>query len=309
MIKYLYLLFFFFVFLYFNFISAPDDFKAGTQVRILGGMTLTETAELLKDNSVIRSPLALKLTNMIFSGGKVIAGSYVFDAPRSVFGISKMISTAGYGLKMVKVTIPEGATNKEIALLFSGKLDDFDADKFFDISKDREGYLFPDTYILDPMSAPEDVYKEMRKNFDKKIFPIKFDIAVSGRSLEEMIIMASILEEEARTEETRKMIADILWRRLDDNYPLQVDAPFVYAIGKGSFKLTLDDLKMDSPYNTYRYKGLPPTPISNPGLSSIMDALHPSKNKFWFYLSDKEGNMHYAVDFEGHKINKERYLR
>lgn len=91
--------------------------------------------------------------------------------------------------------------------------------------------------------------------------------------------------------------------------PLQVDATFLYFLGKNTFELTLEDLKYDSPYNTYRYKGLPPGPIGNPGLSSIRAAAEPVGSPYWFYLSDKLGNFHFAVTFDEHKMNKQVYLR
>ena len=121
--------------------------------------------------------------------------------------------------------------------------------------------------------------------------------------------MASILEEEARSFEDKQIVAGILWKRLDNDMALQVDAPFVYLLGKGSADLTLDDLKTDSPYNTYLYRGLTPTPISNPGLESLRAAVEPIASEHLFYLSDADGVMHYAEDFEQHKRNKELYLR
>lgn len=121
--------------------------------------------------------------------------------------------------------------------------------------------------------------------------------------------MASLLEEEARTTETRKMVSGILWKRLSAGMPLQVDAVFPYIIGKNTFEITLKDLEFDSPYNTYKYKGLPPGPISNPGKDSILAAIYPTKSDYWFYLSDKNGLMHYAITFDEHKINKAKYLK
>jgi UPF0755 protein len=121
--------------------------------------------------------------------------------------------------------------------------------------------------------------------------------------------MASILEAEARTTETRKIISGILWKRMEIGMPLQVDAPFQYIIGKNTFQLTTNDLKFDSPYNTYKYKGLPPGPIGNPGLDAISATVNPIKTNYLYYLSDVRGNMHYAKTFAEHVINKEKYLK
>ena len=121
--------------------------------------------------------------------------------------------------------------------------------------------------------------------------------------------MASILEEEGRTEATRQTIAGILWKRLAEGMPLQVDASLVYATGKKSGdQLAPDDFKMSSPYNTYLNKGLPPTPISNPGLAAIRAAIHPTASKYYYYLTDRQGGFHPAATYEEHLINKQKYL-
>ena len=122
--------------------------------------------------------------------------------------------------------------------------------------------------------------------------------------------MASLIEEEARTEETRRIIAGILWKRLDKGMLLQVDSAFAFVNGeKDSKDLSLDDLKIESPYNTYLHKGLTPTPISNPGLDAIKATVEPIATKYYFYLSDDDGNMHYAVTHDEHVANKFIYLR
>ena len=121
--------------------------------------------------------------------------------------------------------------------------------------------------------------------------------------------MASLIEEETRTQEERPTVAGILWKRLDIDMPLQVDATFSYINGKNTFELTLDDIADDtSPYNTYAHKGLPPGPISNPGLDSIVAALYPKENPYLYYLADLSGTTHYSRTFDEHKEKKFRYL-
>jgi UPF0755 protein len=120
--------------------------------------------------------------------------------------------------------------------------------------------------------------------------------------------MASIIEKEARTMEARQIIAGILWKRISIGMPLQVDVSFKYINGKVTEDLTLADLKIDSPYNSYLYKGLPPTPIANPGLDSIKATIKPIKTDYLYFLSDKNGGMHYAKDYAEHLHNKELYL-
>ena len=116
------------------------------------------------------------------------------------------------------------------------------------------------------------------------------------------------LEGEARGIANQRIVADILWRRIRKDMPLQVDAPFKYFNGKNSYTLTKTDLKDDHDYNTYTNKGLPKTPISNPGIDAIRAAITPTPNQYYYFMSDKRGNMYYAVDFEGHKRNRELYL-
>lgn len=131
----------------------------------------------------------------------------------------------------------------------------------------------------------------------------------TGSTSPEIIIMASLLEKEAKTEQDRKIISGILWKRLDVGMPLQVDASLNYINGKTSAEMTQKDLNQDSPYNTYKYKGLPLTPICNPGLDAISVALNPISSPYWYYLSDKNGIIHFAKTFEEHKENKFKYLR
>ena len=205
--------------------------------------------------------------------------------------------------------IPEGSSTKEIATILGKILPDFAKEKFITEAQGKEGYLFPDTYYFPPNIKPDAVIEAMEKNFNEKIISLNEQISAFGKPMKEIIIMASLLEEEARKLETKQMIADILWRRLKMDMPLQVDASFQYVNGKNTFTLSLDDLKIDSPYNTYLYKGLPPTPITNPGLDSIIAAVTPTTSKYLYFLTDKNGNMRYAVTHDEHVVNKEKYLR
>lgn len=120
--------------------------------------------------------------------------------------------------------------------------------------------------------------------------------------------MASILEEEAQVEDARRIVSGILWSRLEQDIALQVDAAFLYIDeleGRDTYSLTVDDLKIDSPYNTYTNVGFPPTPITNPGLESIYAAANPFYSDYLFYLSDTQGNMYYAKTFEEHIENRQ----
>jgi len=294
-----------------TFIMAPPvNFPQKSILSIEEGLTLDETAKFLGDESIIRHPALFKLTVKILSGDKgVKAGDYFFEEPISTVTAAHRIISASYGLDPIRITIPEGVSNITVAQLLHTKLPSFDENYFLEAAGEYEGYLFPETYFFLPNSGTHLILAKMRQTFDEKTADLSEQIEQSDHTLEEIVIMASLLEAEARRSDTREKIAGILWKRLDIGMALQVDAVFPYIMGKNSFELTLDDLKFDSPYNTYLYPGLPIGPINNPSLSSISAALNPQESEYLFYLSDLSGNMHYAVTFDGHKVNKARYLR
>ena len=147
----------------------------------------------------------------------------------------------------------------------------------------------------------------MNNNFNKKVEKLNLTL-LSDNELNKIVTMASLIEKEAGNNEEMPFISGILSNRLKKNMPLQVDASFIYLLGKKSSDLTKDDLKIDSPYNTYVNKGLPPGPINNPGMNAILASLNPAKTPYYFYLHDKDGIIHYAKTFEEHKINKRKYL-
>lgn len=289
--------------------SPPQNFPAGQMISIEKGMTLAQVSDYLKEHSVIRSTLIFEATMIVRSGDKgVLAGDYYFNDPLSVFSVASRLARAVYGLDPVRVTIPEGSTVNEMAQILKKQLADFDPVEFLSLAKDMEGYLFPDTYFFLPNETAPQVIKEMRDTFEKRVAEIQPAIDVSGHSLKEIVTMASLLEKEGVTFEDKRIISGILWKRIEIGMPLQVDAVFPYINGKNTYQLTLEDLKIDSPYNTYLYKGLPPGPIANPGLDSLKAAASPTASPYLFYLSDRHGEFYYARNFEEHKKNKQLYL-
>jgi len=300
-----------FIFLFYRFfVSPPPSFFYGKYLDITNGMTVEEAANLFGDKKVIRSPVVFRIFVELFGvTPNIIAGEYKFDKPTNLYEVVRSVTDTSYKGRAVKVTVPEGFTNKDITDLLEERFPNFNKTDFINLALPREGSLFPDTYIFPTSFSEEKIVNKMFDNFQTKFGEIKSAVIKSKRTRNEIIIMASILEKEARTTETKKKIAGILWKRLDAGRPLQVDASFLYLLNKKSSDLTLDDLKIDSLYNTYKYKGFPPGAISNPGLDSLKSALYPEESKYWFYLSDADGNMHYAVDFEEHKRNKVLYLR
>jgi len=176
------------------------------------------------------------------------------------------------------------------------------------LASTSEGFLFPDTYFFLPTASTSAIVEEMRENFNRQTASLQADLLAADKSLLEIVTMASIVEKEAYDSEDRRMIAGVLWKRIEAKMRLQVDAVFPYILGKNTFQLTKADLNYDSPYNTYRYAGLPPGPIGSPSLDAITAALNPTESPYWFYLADDEGVTHFAKDFDEHVANKQKYL-
>ncbi|MEX0935116.1 MAG: endolytic transglycosylase MltG [Candidatus Paceibacterota bacterium] len=289
----------------------PRHFPVGTIVHIEEGGTLGEVAAQLEDRNVIRSTgLFVASVRYLYNGDdSVVAGDYFFSQRHTLFSVAEKITSGDYGLDPLAVTIPEGASVREMANILEGKLDSFNKNVFIGLALSLEGYLFPDTYHFLPNTSERRAIEVMNENFKKKIAELDDEIETSGYDLHEIVTMASIIEKESENnEQARRTISGVLWKRIEMGMPLQVDAVFPYIIGRNTFELSLEDLKVDSPYNTYRYPGLPPGPISNPGLASIEAALNPIKTEYLFYLADLNGRTHFAETFEEHKWNKARYL-
>jgi len=296
----------FFVYLYIH--TPPKNFPFNDVITIDAGESLQNITNYLYEANVIRFPFVFRTTVIILGGErKVIAGDYLLDEKVGPIDIAFRLIKGNFHTESKKITIPEGWNNIEIADHLEKNLISFNKNEFLKIVEGKEGYLFPDTYFIANTTRPRTIVNLMSETFDTKIKTVT-GLATSTRSLHEILTMASILEGEALTTSDRKLVAGVLWRRLEIGMPLQVDATFSYVNGKTTFELTLDDLKIDSPYNTYKYKGLPPTPINNPGLNSINAALYPTKTKYLYFLSGNDGKMHYARTFEEHKRNRQLYL-
>lgn len=302
------LLILFFVIVYAS--LPPRDFPQGKIISIKSGQYLSQVSEILEKENVIKSKFLFKtFVTLLSSRRQIIATDYLFDKPQSALRVAHRVIKGDQELPKKKVTIFEGMTVRQIGTTIKKAIPDFDVETFLVLAKPYEGYMFPDTYFFYDNISAESVVSQLRSTFTDKIKTQLLAIQAFGKPLEDVVKMASIVEKEATKMEDRKIIAGILWKRIEINMPLQVDPPFYYTLGKDSASLTRADLSSDSAYNTYIHKGLPPTPIGNPGLSSIEATINPIKTKYLFYLSDKKGNMHYAVDHEGHVANKAKYLR
>lgn len=294
---------------YIFFRTPPKDFPLNTVITIEEGESLQNITNNLYADKVIKFPIIFRSAVIIMGGERnVIAGDYLLDKKEGPVDLAYRLIKGQFHLDILRITIPEGWSVYEIGDHLEKSLKNFDKDTFVELAEGFEGYLFPDTYFIADTARPKTVINLMRSNFEEQIKSIG-GLATSTKSLHEIITMASILEGEANTTESRKVVSGILWKRITAGMRLQVDATFKYINGKGSFQLTYDDLKIDNPYNTYVYKGLPPGPISNPGLDAINAALYPKTTRYLYFLTGKDGKMYYARTFEEHKRNKALYLR
>lgn len=291
--------------LFWQFNRPSANFPLAKKVVIKQGSSITEISEQLVALEAIRSPL---LFRALVRGHTVQAGTYWFDEPLSTWRLAGRLRAGEFSHQVIKVTLPEGLTVAEIAQVLAERLPNFSPATFTTLATKFEGQLFPDTYFFSPAVDEAEVIEQLRQGFLRSVKKLAPALDRSKYSLNDVVIMASLLEEEARDLETKRMIAGILWKRLEAGQLLQVDAVFPYIIGKNSYTLTLTDLKTDSLYNTYKYKGLPPRPISNPGVESLSAALDPISSPYWFYLASRDGITYYAKDFEEHKLNRQKYL-
>ncbi len=258
---------------------------------------VSHVAEVLKKHDVIVSADAFSLFAILFGGARY--GTYTFTNTPSVIEVAWRVARGIEGTPLVKVTVPEGSSNRDVARILSAALPAFDAELFVKKALRHEGYLFPDTYYFSPSVSPDTVIEAMRDTYLER---------TGGTPTRNEVIMASLLEKEARKFETRQMIAGILWKRLEVGMPLQVDAVFAYIEDKPTFSPTFDQLKVESPYNTYTNVGLPPGPIGNPGLEALRAAMQPTESQYWYYLTGVDGTMHYATTFDQHVANRQ-FLR
>ena len=297
---------------YYFFVRPPADFPLNTIYSIEEKRTLSEVANGAKKDNIIKSSMTLKVLITLFSRNKgAISGDYILNKKENIFQIAQRLAKGDYRLSAVKVTVPEGYNIYEIAELLSKKDDlrNFNQQEFISLAKDKEGYLYPDTYYFLPNIKSKQMIETMEENFNRKVLPIQKDVKKFGKTFKEVVTMASILEDEVPKSEDRKIVAGILWKRIKIGMPLQVDAIFPYITQRKNKTTTREDLKIDSPYNTYLNKGLPPGPISNPSLDAIMSAINPIETKYLFYISDQKGITRFAKTLAEHNNNVERYLR
>lgn len=291
------------------FFRAPANFPVDQLVSVRSDVPLTQIAADLEAGHVIPSSFLFSAWMRVTgSDREVHAGSYIFAKPVGMLEVARRIHEGERGVESIKVTLPEGMTVREMSTVLAGSVPGFSGEAFLATADEYEGYLFPDTYFIEPGTTPEQFAARMRHTFSDKIKTIESEIGRGVAPLKDIVIMASIIEKEANTQEDQYIVSGILWNRIERDMPLQVDAVFGYIHGKSGYAPTGSDLKLDSPYNTYLYRGLPPGPIANPGLDTLRAAALPIETPYLYYLTGRDGNMYYAKTFEQHKRNRELYL-
>lgn len=296
------------VFLWSIIFAAPKNFPVGETITIPQGVTTEEIATILFDAEVIESKrMYIGLTRFLFNANKLKAGDYFFSNSVGPLIVAYRIAEGVYGVEPVSVTFAEGFTILDMAKLVENKFPHISKEEFIQKAEGFEGYLFPETYNFVPSVSAESIVSTMYAEFQEQIDLLEKEFSFD-KPLSDIVIMASILEKEARQFETKRIVSGILWERIEIGMALQVDAVFGYILGRDTFHPSLKDLEIESPYNTYKNRGLPPGPISNPGIDSLRAALNPNKTEYLFYLTGNDGNMYYAQTFDGHKRNRALYL-
>ena len=259
--------------------------------------------------------------------GKLQAGNYELSSAMSITGIVDLFIGGKIKSDEIKITIPEGFLNKEIDerlaennLIKNNEFIKFDEDNNLDLSEYKfledkpeniglQGYYFPDTYIYYKDSTIENIVKKMLDNFDRKLSQdLREEIKNQNKSIFEIIILASIIEKEAGFAEDMGKVASVFQNRLDIGKALESDATINYITGSGRAQSTYDDLEIDSPYNTYKYPGLPPAPISNPGTEATKAAIYPEKTDYFYFLTNKDRETIFSKTYDEHLRNKNKYL-
>ncbi len=308
------------------FLQQPKADAQAVSFVVTSGESFATVGSRLKDDGVIANALWFRVAGE-FSGltDDLQAGTYSFKAGQNYGDILAHLTTSE--VTDVAITFPEGLTIKQMGELVTAKFDisadewaketgqysQFETHPFVVRAQkpddvDLEGYLFPDTYRFFADATAEDIVKKMLDTMETRVNGLDepTDDAV-GMTTHEILTLASIVEREVRKPSEMKNVADIFLKRLSIGMALQADSTVNYVTGGDDPSISLDDTDLDSPYNTYRNPGLPPGPISNPGMNALTAVIHPATNDYLYFLTDELGNVYYGATFDQHIANR-KYL-
>lgn len=306
--------------------------KQPTKFSIKTGESVAAIGANLKAAGLIKSELAFKIYLKLHQENNLLAGDYSFPSGSRLADIVRRLTKGEADFAEKDILIKEGMSLKDInKYLQDNKLINGDCDKLLNSkiknlpaafadydflrgapkNADLEGYLFPDTYRIFADADCQDLVMKMLNNFAKKVdVDMLTEIKRQGKSLYEVLTMASLLEKEVRTEADMKIVAGIFWDRIKNGQRLESCATLAYILGENKPQYTIADTQIDSPYNTYRNDGLPPSPIDNPGLTAIRAAIYPTKTAYNYFLSRPDnGETVFSVTYQEHLANKNKYLR
>lgn len=294
--------------LYFN-IQPVSRNKEFSNFLITKGSSASAIGNKLQSAGLIKSGLAFRIYLQFTGQAKRIQTGEFRLSPS--FNLFQVVDQLSRGPIEIWVTVPEGLRREEIAARFASNLDRDQAfvNEFLASSKGKEGYLFPDTYLFPKDASASAVVAKMVRTFDSKMA----DLTQTGSSLssKDLLTLASLIERETKGDAERPVVAGIILNRLNAGWPLQIDASVQYVAGNASNWwpiLTKADLQINSPYNSYKFTGLPPSPIASPGITSIKAAYNPEASGYWYYIHDNSGVIHYAKTLEEHNANVRKYL-
>jgi len=295
--------------------------KTSKTVEIPYGKGSVDISMLLYREGLLRTPASFLAIHAIVRG-KLEAGEYEFSG--WVYPWEVYLKIHKGEKKLYRITIPEGFDVYDIAK----RLEEFsicNAEDFIKLANSpetakkygintytMEGFLFPDTYFFSKNTHPSKVIDVMFKNFLRRTEYLRDQLKEKNLTLEEWVIVASMLEKETAIEEERPIIASVIYNRIERNMPLQIDPTVIYALkrkGKWDGKLTKKSLQIEDPYNTYLYRGLPPSPICNPGLRSLKSALSPAKTDYLYFVSMGNGRHAFSSDYREHLKNIALYRK
>lgn len=291
-------------------LSSRSDNNEAVNVTVVKGENTADLAKALDKEKLISSSLAFKIYFYLHRSQLIKAGEYSIEPKTKTRDLIKQFVEGKVTDREVSVLIREGLSVKEINeyLKKEGFMKD---DSFLNKAKQYEGYLFPDTYRMFKDFTADELIAKMRANFEKKLTPeLREAMDQSGHKGEEIIIMASILEKEVRTEEEMKIVSGLFWDRMKVGQALQSCATLAFILGVNKAQYSYEDTQIDSPYNTYQHPGLPPGPVSNPGLKAIKAAIYPTKTDYNYFLSRPDtGETVFSKTLDEHNAAKQKYLK
>lgn len=304
-----------FVWLWWNVSPVNSSDTAIRTIIVSKGETGSSIAASLQSKQIIKSSFMLRLMLRSKDSTAIIqTGTYEL-APS--MRVSEVADALLKGSKDMWVTLLEGWRAEEVGEELTTKfgIRYFNPTEFGKLAKDKEGMLFPDTYLFPKQTSAQAIIDTLTSTFEKKYQKAVDELGTPALPKDQTIVLASLIEREARDPASMKIVAGILLNRVNAGIPLQVDSTLQYIKGYDTQLKTwwptpkASDKQRMSPLNTYMNRGMPPAPICNPGINALRAAIAPADTEYVYYISDMSGGMHYAKTLEEHNANVDRYLR